>query len=133
LAALSLTANSAKAATVGVTAAKVGAATKTGATLGSAGGFLPVFGCFYFIFKSNLEDAKSPREREFLMWFFWIQIASLLILMSLLSEMVFSHSWVMIKKWHGLYFSLPRSPLCSRWANMPDIIAVKFKLKTAHG
>ncbi|HEY5042598.1 MAG TPA: RNA polymerase sigma factor [Verrucomicrobiae bacterium] len=104
LAALSLTTNSAKAATVGVTAAKAGAATKTGATLGSAGGFLPVLGSLYFIFKSNLEYAKSPREREFMMWFFWIQIGSLLILMALLSKLVFSHSWVHDKKMMWVIF-----------------------------
>jgi len=94
LAALSLTSHSAKAATIGVTAAKAGAATKAGATLGSAGGFLPVLGSGYFIFKSNLEYAKSPREREFMMCFFWIQIASLLTLMVLLNQLLFSHSWV---------------------------------------
>jgi len=93
LAALSLPSHSAKAATIGVTAAKAGAATKAGATLGSAGGFLPILGGGYFIFKSNLEHAKSPRERVFMMSFFWIQIASSLTLMALLSRLLFSHSW----------------------------------------
>ncbi len=93
LAAWSLTAPSAKAATIGVAAAKAGAATKTGVTLGPAGGFLPVLGSFYFIFKSTLEHAKSAREREFMIWFFWIQTGSLLILMALLSELLFGHSW----------------------------------------
>ena len=106
LAALSLTTNSAKAATIGVTAAKAGAATKTGATLGSAGGFLPALGGFYFIFKSNLEYAKSPREREFMMWFFWIEIATLLTLMALLSGLLFSHSWVHDEKIEWAVFFL---------------------------
>ncbi len=94
LAALSLTSHSAKAATIGVTAAKAGAATKSGATLGSAGGFLPILGSVYFISKSNLEHAKSPRERNFMICFFWIQIAALLMLMALSSQLLFSHSWV---------------------------------------
>jgi RNA polymerase sigma factor (sigma-70 family) len=94
LSALVLTTNSAKAATVGVAAAKAGAATKTGATVGSAGGFLPVLGSIYFSFKSNLEYTKSPREREFMVWFFWIQIFSLVLLMALISELVFQKSLV---------------------------------------
>jgi RNA polymerase sigma factor (sigma-70 family) len=93
LAALSFTAKSAKAATIGVTAAKAGAATKAGVTLGAAGGFLPILGGGYFAFKSDLERAKSPREREFMMWFFWIQIACFLTLTVLLTELLISHSW----------------------------------------
>jgi len=100
LAALSLTANSAKAATIGAAAAKAGTATKTGATLGSAGGWLsvlenvPVLGSLYFLFKATFEQAKSPREREFMMWFFWVLIASVFILTFVSKEMLFNHSWV---------------------------------------
>jgi hypothetical protein len=108
VAALSLTTKSAKAATVGVTAAKAGAATKTGATLGAAGKFLPVLGSVYFISKSNLEYAKSPREREFLVWFFWIQVASLLMLIALLGGLFFGCSRVYDKRvvW-AVFFCAP--------------------------
>ena len=107
LAALSLTTKFAKAATVGVTAAKAGAATKTGATLGAVGKFLPVLGSVYFISKSNLEDAKSPREREFMVWFFWVQAASLLILVVLLGGLFFGCSRVYDKKviWAVFFFA----------------------------
>jgi RNA polymerase sigma factor (sigma-70 family) len=122
LAALSLTTNSARAATIGVTVAKsakaattgvtaakagVGAATKTGATLGAAGGFIPVLSSYYFLFKSNLEDAKSPREREFMVWFFWIQAASLLILVALLGVLFFGQPRVYDKKviWTVFFFA----------------------------
>lgn len=98
LGALSLTTSAAKATAIGVTAAKAGAATKTGATLGSAGGFLPVLGSFYCIFKSNLAEAKSPREREFMAGYLGIVIASLLTLMALLSELLFTHPWAHDKK-----------------------------------
>jgi len=94
LAALSLTPHSAKAATMGATAAKAGAATKAGATLGSAGAFLPILGSEYFLFKSTLEYAKSPRERQFMSSFFWIQTASFFALIALLSGLLFGHSWV---------------------------------------
>jgi RNA polymerase sigma factor (sigma-70 family) len=94
VAALPVAVTTAKAATVGVAAAKASTATKTVATLGSAGGFLPVLGSIYFISKSNLEHAKSPREREFMVWFFWIQIFSLILLLVLISELVFQNSLV---------------------------------------
>jgi RNA polymerase sigma factor (sigma-70 family) len=106
LAALPLVATTAKAAVVGTTVAKASAATKIGATLGSAGGFLPVLGSFYFSFKSGLEYAKSPRERQFMAWFFWIQAASLLMLMVLMGGLLFRDSFVHDKKvvWAALFF-----------------------------
>jgi RNA polymerase sigma factor (sigma-70 family) len=106
IAALPLAATTAKVAAVGTTVAKASAATKIGATLGSAGGFLPVLGSFYFSFKSSLEHAKSPRERQFMAWFFWIQAASLLMLMALMGGLLFQNSFVHDKKvvWAALFF-----------------------------
>jgi RNA polymerase sigma factor (sigma-70 family) len=106
LAALPLAVTTAKAAIVGTTVAKASTATKIGATLGSAGGFLPVLGSFYFSFKSSLEHAKSPRERQFMVWFFWIQAASLLMLMALMGGLLFRDSFVHDKKvvWAAVFF-----------------------------
>jgi len=98
LSALSLSTNSAKAATIGVTAAKAGAAIKTGATLGSAGGFLPVLGSRYFSYKSSLEHAKSPRERRFVVRMFWIEAVSLLILLALIFGLLTQNSFMRDKK-----------------------------------
>jgi RNA polymerase sigma factor (sigma-70 family) len=92
LAAIPLTATTVKAAAVGTTAAKAGTATKLGATFGSVIGFLPVLGSLYFSFKSSLEHAKSPRERQFMAWFFWILVVFPLLLIVLLIGLVFQHS-----------------------------------------
>ena len=75
LAAIPLTATTAKAAAVGTTIAKAGTATKLGAIFGSLIGFLPGLGSVYFSYKSSLEHAKSPRERQFMAWSFWILVA----------------------------------------------------------
>ena len=68
---------------VGAGTTALGAATKTGATFGSVGAFLPILGSFYLISKASLEEAKSPRERQFMICFFWIQSVSLLIIIAL--------------------------------------------------
>jgi RNA polymerase sigma factor (sigma-70 family) len=106
--ALSLTTNSAKAAAVGVAAVKASATTKTGASLGSAGGFLPVLGSLYFIFKSHLEHAKSPRERKFMTWFFWMQAISLLMLVALIGGLFFNIHFLHDQKmaWAAFPFAL---------------------------
>ncbi len=75
LAAIPLTATTAKAAAVGTTIAKAGTATKLGAIFGLLIGFLPGLGSVYFSYKSSLEHAKSPRERQFMAWSFWILVA----------------------------------------------------------
>jgi RNA polymerase sigma factor (sigma-70 family) len=103
LAALSLAAPSAKAATVGTAAAKVGtaaakasAATKTGATFGSAGGFLPflpIAGSFYLTWRANLEGTKSLRERQFMAGFFGILVISVFILNTLLVKLLAHYSF----------------------------------------
>src|SRR5439155_18799456 len=56
--------------------------TTTGAALGPLTGFLPTLASGYFGFKSSLEYAKSPRERQFTIWFFGILIVALLILVA---------------------------------------------------
>jgi Na+/glutamate symporter len=64
LTALSVTGTTTKAAAVGTTMAKVGAAAKIGAAFASAISFLPIIGGFYFSKKARDEAAKSPRERQ---------------------------------------------------------------------
>ena len=107
LAALSVTATTTKAAAVGATVAKASAATKAGATLGSFGGFLPALGGFYFSFKSSLEHSKSPREQQFMSWFFVVQAVALLILVALIVGLFTQHSFLHDQKmlsWTALFF-----------------------------
>jgi RNA polymerase sigma factor (sigma-70 family) len=94
LTALSLVAPSAKAATVGTAVAKASVTTKTGTALGTVGGLLPALGSYYLIFKSDLEFAKSPREREFMVCSFWFQTVVLLMLMTLMGGLLFERSFV---------------------------------------
>lgn len=59
------------------------AAAKIGSILGSVGVLLPLFGSFYFNYKANLEDPKSPRERSLIVRFYLIQSILSIILISL--------------------------------------------------
>jgi RNA polymerase sigma factor (sigma-70 family) len=70
LAALPMGIASAKAATVGAALAKGGAAAKGVATAGTLGGLVAMLGGAYVSFKAQADDAKSPRERQFMhQWF----------------------------------------------------------------
>jgi len=73
---------------VGAGTTALGAATKTGASFGSAGAFLPILGSFYFTLKASLEEAKSPRERQFIVRFYWIQVFSLLMFIALIAGLL---------------------------------------------
>jgi RNA polymerase sigma factor (sigma-70 family) len=84
LAALSLTETTTKAAAVGTTIAKVGAAAKMGAAFASAISLLPIIGSFYLNMKASGEDAKSLRERQFAVRNRRILIVSPLLLIILL-------------------------------------------------
>ena len=87
LAALPLAATSAKAAALGSTMAAASAGAKTAVAAGSVGGFFPplmgVLG-LYHLFKSEIEDAKSPRERQLTIRVVWIRIAFIVPYLALL-------------------------------------------------
>jgi RNA polymerase sigma factor (sigma-70 family) len=65
------------------TAAKGLAAAKIGTTLGSAGAFIPMLGSFYFLFKANLAEAKSPQEHCLMFRFYLVQSLLAVILICL--------------------------------------------------
>ncbi|MGD0745678.1 MAG: sigma-70 family RNA polymerase sigma factor [Verrucomicrobiota bacterium] len=67
LAALPMAAASAKAATVGAALAKGGAAAKGVMTVGSLGGLFAMIGGYCVSMKAQLDDSKSPRERQFML------------------------------------------------------------------
>jgi uncharacterized membrane protein YbhN (UPF0104 family) len=87
LAALSWTGTNAKAATVGATAAKISATAKTGAAFTPAIGLLPVAASVHLTMKASVEDAKSPRERQFIVHSFWGFLVSAALLILLVNEM----------------------------------------------
>jgi RNA polymerase sigma factor (sigma-70 family) len=78
---------------VGAGATALGTATKTGLTFGSAIGFLPILGSLYLTLKANLEEAKSSREQQFMICFFWIQFISLLVLIAVLVRLITHNSF----------------------------------------
>ena len=67
IAALPMAAASAKAATVGAALAKGGAAAKGVMTVGTLGGLSAMLGGAFVSFKAHFDDAKSPRERQFML------------------------------------------------------------------
>jgi len=87
LAALSGTATSAKAATVGATAAKATATAKAGVAFTPAISLLPIAGSVYLTMKASVEDAKSPRERQFTLRSLWVLLVVVTGLILLLNEM----------------------------------------------
>ena len=97
LAALPMLTTSAKAAVVGVTAAKGSAMAKSAALVGVAGVILgPVIGILggWFGTKVSIENTQSPRERRFvvkmarMMW-----TLALLFCMAVFSFVLFAHRW----------------------------------------
>lgn len=87
LAALPLTTTSAKAAALGSAIAKAGAGMKTAAAAGSAGGFFPpLMGALglYHSLKSEIEDADSPRERQFITRIVWIRACFIVLYLAVL-------------------------------------------------
>jgi RNA polymerase sigma factor (sigma-70 family) len=87
LAALPMVTTSAKAATIGVAVAKGGAAAKSAATVGSAGGlFAPVMGVlgFYITLRSEIENTKSPCERQLMIRMVWIRVTFIILCLALL-------------------------------------------------
>jgi RNA polymerase sigma factor (sigma-70 family) len=70
VAALPMAAASAKAVTVGAALAKGGAAAKGVMTVGSLGGLFAMIGGAYVSFRAQVDDSKSPRERQFMLQVF---------------------------------------------------------------
>ncbi|HEY4414622.1 MAG TPA: RNA polymerase sigma factor [Verrucomicrobiae bacterium] len=84
LAALPLGMTSAKAATLGMAIAKGGAGAKTAATAWSLGGAFVMIGASYLSLKARADDAKSPRERRFMLQMVGVRcVVSLLIYFSM--------------------------------------------------
>jgi RNA polymerase sigma factor (sigma-70 family) len=79
IAALPLAVTSAKAAAVGTTLAKGGAAAKSAATLGSLGGLFVMLGGIYIGLRAQADDTKSPREREFMRWMIGVRMVVALL------------------------------------------------------
>jgi RNA polymerase sigma factor (sigma-70 family) len=76
LAALPAVATSAKAATVGAALAKSGAAAKGVMTIGSLGGLFAMLGGAYVTWRAHADDAKSPRERQFVLQMIGVRIVA---------------------------------------------------------
>jgi hypothetical protein len=79
LAALPMAATSAKAATIGAAIAKGGAAAKSAVTFGTLGGFFIWLGAMYFNLKGQVDETKSPRERQFMLQIIGIRIVLALL------------------------------------------------------
>ncbi len=87
LAALSWTGTNARAAVVGATTARIGATAKTGAAFTPAIGLLPIAASVHLTMKASVEDAKSPRERQFTVYSFWVFLVTAALLILLVNEM----------------------------------------------
>lgn len=81
IAALPLAATTAKAATIGAAIAKGGTAAKGVVTVGTIGGFLAMLGGAYISTKAQVDDSKSPRERQFMLQHFGKHIVLSVIVM----------------------------------------------------
>ena len=79
IAALPLAVTSAKAAAVGTTIAKGGAAAKSAATLGSLGGLFVLLGGIYISLRAQADDTKSPREQEFMRQMIGVRLVFFLV------------------------------------------------------
>jgi RNA polymerase sigma factor (sigma-70 family) len=79
IAALPLAVTTAKAATVGTALAKGGAAAKGALTFGTLGGFFIWLGAMYFNLKGQVDETKSPRERQFMLQIIGIRIVVALL------------------------------------------------------
>lgn len=84
LAALPLTAASAKAAAAGTALAKGGATVKSAATLGFLGGGLALLGGGYLSLRAVADDTKSPRERQFILQVIGLRIIAFLLTLAVL-------------------------------------------------
>lgn len=82
LAALPGFAPSAKAAASAV--AVGGASAKTAAAFGTGGGLLGMLGFGYFSMRAQVENTKSPRERQFIKRLIWVRTAVMIIVVALL-------------------------------------------------
>jgi RNA polymerase sigma factor (sigma-70 family) len=80
VAALPLTVVSAKAATIGATVAKGGAAAKGALTFGVFGSFFALLGGAYLTLMAKIDDTKSPRERRFVSQVIGLRLLALLFL-----------------------------------------------------
>jgi len=82
IAALPLATASAKAATVGAALSKGGAAAKGVMSIGMLGGFFAMLGGAYVSFMAQVDDSKSPRERQFMLRTFGKRICFTLLLLA---------------------------------------------------
>ena len=96
LAALPKVATSAKVATVGAAAAKGTTVAKSAAGL-AVGGMWGMLGSMGFSLLANIENTKSPREREFMIGMTWVSMVVTIVCVILgfaLYEMIHNLNWV---------------------------------------
>ena len=79
VAALPLAVTSAKAAAIGVAAAKGGAGAKSAFSLAALGGLATMLGAMIFSWKNAVDETKSPPERRMMVRTAWFQIAFLVL------------------------------------------------------
>jgi len=94
LAALPVAVASTKAATVGTAIAKGGATAKGVATLGSIGGMFAMLGGAYVTWRSEADDTKSPRERQFVIQMIGMRILVIALVFAVsfgILQLDFSH------------------------------------------
>ena len=81
VAALPFAATSAKAASIGIAAAKGGAGAKSAFSLVALGSSAAMLGAMLFSWKTAVDETRSPRERRLMVRTAWFQIAFLLLSM----------------------------------------------------